>query len=215
MELIFAGQGILALETENYSKCKQSIEDLKELTSIDINKYKENLNVEEVPGLLQQLLREEHYPLPVIPIKKRIAEIEHYFLRELKLVEAAGGIVHFAGSILLMKKRGLWDLPKGKIDAGEQPDQTAVREVEEETGVKAEIVGKLPAIYHVYDTYGILTLKKTYWYGMETKMLPELKPQIEEGIDHLEFVEKEKVAGMLATSFLSLQYLWKQSAAEL
>lgn len=41
-------------------------------------------------------------------------------------------------------------LPKGTIDEGEKPEQTALREVEEETGVRAEMVGKLADIKYVY-----------------------------------------------------------------
>jgi 8-oxo-dGTP pyrophosphatase MutT (NUDIX family) len=41
-------------------------------------------------------------------------------------------------------------LPKGSIDAGEKPEQTALREVEEETGVRAELVSKLADIKYVY-----------------------------------------------------------------
>src|SRR4051812_33098459 len=41
-------------------------------------------------------------------------------------------------------------LPKGWVDAGEKPEQTAIREVKEETGLEAEIVGKLGDIKYVY-----------------------------------------------------------------
>ncbi|HRI61402.1 MAG TPA: NUDIX domain-containing protein, partial [Saprospiraceae bacterium] len=53
-----------------------------------------------------------------------------------KVLEAAGGFVRNAeNKLLVFFRRGSWDLPKGKIDAGETPEQAAVREVQEETGL--------------------------------------------------------------------------------
>ncbi len=48
------------------------------------------------------------------------------------------------------KPEGLWALPKGLIDRGERPEQTAVREAREEAGVEAELVGKLGDVRYVY-----------------------------------------------------------------
>ena len=48
------------------------------------------------------------------------------------------------------KPEGLWALPKGKIDAGEDPAETAVREVWEETGVHARLLEKLGDVKYVY-----------------------------------------------------------------
>ena len=51
------------------------------------------------------------------------------------------------------KREGLWALPKGIIGPGEKPPQTAAREVTEETGLEAELVGKLGDVRYVY-TWG-------------------------------------------------------------
>ena len=48
------------------------------------------------------------------------------------------------------KPEGVWALPKGKIDAGEDPAETAVREVFEETGVRGSLVQKLGDVKYVY-----------------------------------------------------------------
>lgn len=103
---------------------------------------------------------------------------------ELKLIEAAGGLVkNVAGDYLFIYRRGVWDLPKGKIDEGERPEAAAVREVEEECGVQVATLGDLISItYHLYSIGNDLVFKKTYWYEMSVSGAPELIPQTEEEI---------------------------------
>lgn len=102
-----------------------------------------------------------------------------------KIIEAAGGIVYNSkGEILFIFRRGFWDLPKGKLDPGESPEQAAIREVQEETGLKTLVLGeRLPNTYHTYrDGKNRRVLKRTYWFKMTT---PEeaLVPQTEEDIE--------------------------------
>jgi 8-oxo-dGTP pyrophosphatase MutT (NUDIX family) len=52
------------------------------------------------------------------------------------------------------KPPGVWALPKGNIDAGERPAETAVREVFEETGVHAHLVEKLGDVKYTYTRRG-------------------------------------------------------------
>jgi 8-oxo-dGTP pyrophosphatase MutT (NUDIX family) len=52
------------------------------------------------------------------------------------------------------KPDGVWALPKGNIDPGESPAETAVREVHEETGVEGRLVEKLGDVRHVYTRRG-------------------------------------------------------------
>lgn len=100
-------------------------------------------------------------------------------------VIAAGGIVHNANNeILLIHRRGYWDLPKGKLDKGEAIPACAIREVEEETGVTGLVLGAfIDHSYHIYDTYGSDAIKTTYWYTMETATEQPLIPQAEEDIE--------------------------------
>jgi 8-oxo-dGTP pyrophosphatase MutT (NUDIX family) len=49
---------------------------------------------------------------------------------------------------------GVWALPKGNIDPGERPDETAIREVFEETGVRAHLVEKLGDVKYTYTRRG-------------------------------------------------------------
>ena len=95
-----------------------------------------------------------------------------------------------------------WDLPKGKLEAGENIQECAIREVEEECGVRnLQIVNQLQSTYHTYQLNGKATLKCTYWFKMITNFNDELVPQIKEGITKVAWVdindisEKYKIPG--------------------
>lgn len=109
-----------------------------------------------------------------------------------KVLEAAGGFVRNAeNKLLVFFRRGSWDLPKGKIDRGETPEQAAVREVQEETGlVNLKLGAWLTHTYHTYELKGARILKKTWWYRMETADT-QLVPQTEEDIEEICWVEPE------------------------
>ncbi|MEL6863813.1 MAG: NUDIX hydrolase [Bacteroidota bacterium] len=112
------------------------------------------------------------------------------FQSRYKLIEAAGGLVLRQETdrekALLIFRRGHWDLPKGKIEKGEQPPEAAVREVQEETGLSEVDLGDF--IMHTYHTYrnrkGHRVLKRTYWYYMTTNST-EVKAQVEEDIEQV------------------------------
>jgi hypothetical protein len=86
-------------------------------------------------------------------------------------IDAAGGLViNERSEILLIKRRGKWDLPKGKAEPGESPEQTALREVEEECGLKDLILQRfLVSTFHIYTINNDLMLKKTDWFEMKYK----------------------------------------------
>ena len=115
------------------------------------------------------------------------------------LIPAAGGVVcNDQGEVLLIYRRGSWDLPKGKMDDGETPSQTALREVEEEVGINQLNLGDLITVtYHTYrDRKDKRILKPTYWYAMSTQQ-HEVTPQYEEDI---EIAEWRKPDSFLALS---------------
>lgn len=113
------------------------------------------------------------------------------FFGNYKLIEAAGGVVlDENGKILVIFRRNSWDLPKGKIDEGETPEQAAIREVEEETGLTSLTLQEpITQTYHTYrDQKNRRILKRTYWYKMTTHRQP-LVPQTEEDIEIAEWVD--------------------------
>jgi 8-oxo-dGTP pyrophosphatase MutT (NUDIX family) len=103
---------------------------------------------------------------------------------QLVLIKAAGGLVeNEEDKFLFIFRRGKWDLPKGKIDEYELTKTAAVREVEEECGIKvSEVSGKICKTYHIYEQRGQVILKKTTWYKMHARNQQELVPQLEEDI---------------------------------
>ena len=105
------------------------------------------------------------------------------FQSAFKCIGAAGGAVFNDGKVLMIFRREHWDLPKGKIDKGETPEKAALREVEEETGLRQPELGPhLLDTWHTYELNEKRILKTTYWFLMKTSQT-ELTPQHEEDIE--------------------------------
>ncbi len=115
-------------------------------------------------------------------------------LKKIKEIRAAGGVVKNGdGDYLFIHRLGKWDLPKGKVDEGEQMKEAAIREVQEECGIKVDYLGpKVTTTYHVYPIKGVPVLKKTNWYEMGVNKVPRLKPQLEEDITEAIWLAKDK-----------------------
>lgn len=111
-------------------------------------------------------------------------------------IEAAGGLVYLPGEnkVLLIKRSGMWDIPKGKLDNNESIENCAIREVCEETGVcDLKINSYLGVTYHTYERQNVIYGKKTYWFSMNSPSLPEkFKPQTDEGITKVKWVSLEE-----------------------
>ncbi len=123
------------------------------------------------------------------------------------VVRAAGGVVtNHRGELLMIYLRGRWDLPKGHIEEGEQSSVAALREVGEETGVKAEIVGCEPLMItlHAYDTYGRWELKSTDWWQMRAST-DVLKVQAEEGIVDVEWCAGAELRERINASYPTIK----------
>jgi len=101
-----------------------------------------------------------------------------------KVIEAAGGVVfNEKEEVLWIYRNNRWDLPKGKIEKGESKEIAAIREVEEECGISNLILKEYrKTTYHIYEYKGEKVLKITYWYDMNARGNQLLKPQLEEGI---------------------------------
>jgi hypothetical protein len=112
--------------------------------------------------------------------------------RSMISIKAAGGIVkNEADEYLFIFRNGKWDLPKGKIEKGENSRAAAIREVEEECGIRIESSGeKICNTYHLYEMSGGTVIKKTNWYWMKAKKKGKLIPQLEEGITDVRWLSK-------------------------
>ncbi|MFT6749643.1 MAG: 8-oxo-dGTP pyrophosphatase MutT (NUDIX family) [Flavobacterium sp.] len=124
--------------------------------------------------------------------------------------KAGGGLVYNSkGDVLFILRNGKWDLPKGGIEKHEKIDATAIREVEEETGVKKlQIRKKLQKTYHVFKRNGKYRLKITHWFEMVTDFDGELFPQANEGIEKAVWLNPEQVKEALKNSYENIKLLF-------
>ena len=121
-------------------------------------------------------------------------------------VTAAGGLVRNGqGEYLLIERNGLWDLPKGHLECGEQTTQTALREVREETGVAGPELGELICVTHHCYPYGEeMRLKHTWWYRMYLQDGCETVPQTEENITRAVWMKPSEVWNAIHNTYPSL-----------
>jgi len=110
----------------------------------------------------------------------------------------------------MIYRRKVWDIPKGKLDKGETIKECAVREVEEETGVKVKIDQKIDSVWHTYVTRKKYILKKTHWYAMQCLSDKKMAPQKGEGIKKVEWMDMEQVRVALHDSYRSIRYVMQE-----
>lgn len=126
-------------------------------------------------------------------------------------IKAAGGIVeNIKGEILLIKRLGKWDLPKGKAEKDEISKLTAVREVEEECGVKVKLKHKIANTWHTYRQNGRLAIKRTKWYTMELLSDKNMKPQKEEDIEELRWANINDLGFVEKNSYQSILHVLEE-----
>jgi 8-oxo-dGTP pyrophosphatase MutT (NUDIX family) len=124
--------------------------------------------------------------------------------------KAGGGLVYNSkGDVLFIFRNGKWDLPKGGIEKYEEIEETAIREVEEETGAtKLQIRKKLQKTYHVFKRNGKYRLKITHWFEMITDYEGKLLPQANEGIEKAVWLNPEQVKEALKNSYENIKLLF-------
>jgi len=141
------------------------------------------------------------------------------FLAYYQIVEAAGGIVlSKEGKVLMMFRKGKWDLPKGKIDPGETVKQAARREVIEETGILKVKIGRRikfhndnqDCTYHSYWLNGKRTMKMTHWFRMKSSDKHPLTPQLDEGITEVGWYSMKQIQRNLENSYRSVRWVLEE-----
>jgi 8-oxo-dGTP pyrophosphatase MutT (NUDIX family) len=149
----------------------------------------------------------------VIIIESSKANMEKELLWNFYPIHSAGGIVeNELGEILMIYRRGKWDLPKGKQDEGEDLEQCAIREVMEETGLnQVEIVSKISNTYHIYPIGRQNVLKYTSWYKMIAKADASLQAQKEEKIEIVTWVKPQNIPALLEHSFETIKDILEEA----
>lgn len=128
------------------------------------------------------------------------------------VAKAGGGLVYNKwGEVLFILRNGKWDLPKGGAEKHEDIENTAMREVEEETGVSGlKIVRKLQKTYHVFKRNGTYRLKITHWFEMRTNFDGVLVGQEDEGIEKVAWVKPSEVKELLKNSYENIKLLFEE-----
>ena len=145
--------------------------------------------------------------------KKKKALILH-LKDQFRIAKAAGGLVVKDGMILMIYRLGKWDLPKGKLKKDEDPEQGALREVEEETNVQLALGEKLPSTWHSYAYNGNKILKKTNWYIMQCLDDSLMKPQAEEYIEEVRWMQPQEALKALDESYASIALVVRHYLSE-
>ena len=145
-----------------------------------------------------------------------LKELKKAFFKKFTFIQAAGGLVtNEKNEVLMIFRRGKWDLPKGKLDKGEKLEECALREVEEETGLtNIKIESVLPTTYHTYHEGARYILKESNWYKMNVTGEQQLVPQTEEDIHDIKWVNKKDIPDYFKDSFLSVAGLLKDYLAK-
>jgi 8-oxo-dGTP pyrophosphatase MutT (NUDIX family) len=140
-------------------------------------------------------------------LHSNLEELKKAFWKKFTIIQAAGGLVtNKNNEILMIFRRGKWDLPKGKLDKGETLEQCAVREVEEETGLQNILLQKaLLTTYHTYHESGKFILKESYWYTMIIIDKQTLIPQTEEDISEVRWVKNTQLPELMKNTFPSIK----------
>jgi len=124
-----------------------------------------------------------------------------------KIIAAGGIVTNTEGKILMIFRRGKWDLPKGKLDKGETIAECAVREVEEETGLKDIHLGNflLTTDHHYQDPWlNTEVIKETHWFIMKIIGEQKLIPQTEEDITDIKWVNREELNACLQLTYSNI-----------
>ena len=128
------------------------------------------------------------------------------FEQEHTVIHAGGGAVfNNEGQLLVIYRNGRWDLPKGKLESGEEIEECAVREVEEECGISGvQLKSSLLKTYHTYLVEDKSFLKVSHWYRMTYEGNESLIPQKEEGITKVKWLQKSDAAKIRSNTYGSI-----------
>lgn len=146
-------------------------------------------------------------PEPKILVNSDLDSLQEKVFSYFKIIEAAGGIVlNPEKEILFIHRRGKWDLPKGKLEKGEDKVECAQREVEEETNIgELKYIGPVGITYHHYVEKGKHILKISHWYYFTTTSTAVGVPQTEEDISEVKWISTVHIKEPMQNTFETIR----------
>ncbi len=185
--------------------CNELTNELKEILHHPDAVFIDEISKPAIKSLLHEIKKDEFHAGVIY--SEDLTALKKLFFKNFTLIEAAGGIVqNDKKEILFIYRLNKWDLPKGKMEKGEKADECALREVEEETGVKhLTLKKKIAETYHTYDAFGKHFLKVTHWYYMVCTKEQKLVPQTEEDITAIKWVATKNIKEPVANTYPSIK----------
>ena len=185
--------------------CNEITKELNEILHHPDAIFVDEISPHAIKSMLHEIKKEEFHA--GVLWNADLDELKKAFFKNFTVIEAAGGIVQNSNKELLFILRlGKWDLPKGKIEKGENTEDCAMREVTEETGIKnLSLKKKIGETYHVYDQFGKHFLKISHWFYMTCPASQELIPQTEEDITEAKWVKTMDIKEPVKNTYPSIK----------
>jgi len=161
----------------------------------------DELNAHTIKTMIHEI-QQPHVHAGVL-LHSDLEELKKAFQKKFTLIKAAGGLVkNEKDKILMIFRRNRWDLPKGKLDKNEKFEDCAIREVEEETGLKnVKLNLALIVTYHTYHEGTKHVLKESHWFSMTVAGEQKLNPQTEEDISDIKWMNQNEINSYLEKTF--------------
>ncbi|GAA4012170.1 NUDIX domain-containing protein [Hymenobacter fastidiosus] len=196
----------LVLSAEEEFTSKDLIGDVlvRDVTDVFVDRLLRLMEVKKLKKLKSLTMLARKKPRLILHLKDQF-----------RIVKAAGGLVVKDGLILMIYRLGKWDLPKGKLKRDEDPAIGSLREVEEECNIKIELGDKLPSTWHSYAYNGNKILKKTNWYIMRCTDDSLMKPQAEEYIEEVRWMNPQEALAVLDASYASIALVVRHYLGEI
>lgn len=165
-------------------------------------KYNNFIELHELVALFDNLTQIKN----LYVLHENILSVFEEFKACFTVLEAGGGVVlNDRGEFLMILRNGTWDLPKGKLEKGEDFQAAALREVVEETGLSGlEVIEPLVSTYHTYHLKEKHILKKTKWFEMRYSGSAEPLLQGREGITEFHWVKPGHTGFVRENSYASV-----------